>query len=127
VRGALAEGDVVLPTAPFAGTWRTAGVFKAKALQRAGALPDPAWREAAARGGGAATALFRAAFAAAHAPGGGAAAPPAGAVAGGVPSAAAAAAPQLPLEYLAASRELLAAYRLLEMGDLKVGWTLGWT
>jgi hypothetical protein len=110
VRGAVAEGDLVMPAAPFSGTWRAAAVFKAKALQKVGALPDPAWHAAAAGGGHAAAPLCREAFAAAAAAG----------AEGGSGGAAVKAAPQLPLEYLAASRELLTAYRLLEMGDLKV-------
>ncbi|KAI8471929.1 MAG: molecular chaperone [Monoraphidium minutum] len=120
VKGALAEGDLVAPSGPLMGTWRAAAVWRAKALSRVGSL-GAAWRDAAAGGAAAAAALCRdaAADAAAREEGGGAAgaahvSPADGSGGTGVSV-------PLPLEYLAVSRELVAAYRLLEMHDLKPG------
>lgn len=71
----LVEGDVVLLTRPFAGSWRSRFVCPGKELLRVGGMPpatDP---------------------------------------------------PALPLEYLAVSRELMTAYRLLEQhAELKARW-----
>jgi len=111
VKGALCEGDLVQPAAPFGGTWRAAFVSKARGLTRVGSLAarstEAAWRAAAGAGGAAAALLCREAAAAA--------------AASSVLPASSPADPALPLEYLAVSRELITAYRLLEMGDLKVG------
>lgn len=121
MKGSLAEGDLVQPSSPLMGTWRAAAVFRAKSLQRIGCLGDT-WLDAAVGGGAAASAMCREAAALAAAAGGAGGGAGAGGgkgrQGGGVeqePSV------QLPLEYLACSRELLAAYRLLEMHDLKVG------
>jgi hypothetical protein len=104
----------VSPTGPFGGTWRAAAVFKASALTRVGRLPD--WRAAAAGGGAAASTLCReAARAAGEAAEGGRAGGP-----DGQEAAPGEAGPLLPLEYLAVTRELLTAYRLLEMAPCKV-------
>lgn len=110
VKGALVEGDLVQPAAPFAGAWRAALVAPAKSLTKVGSLAhdEPAWRAAVAGGGAAAAACCREAAEAAAAAAG-------GAQADGRPQAA-----LLPLEYMAVSREMVAAYRLLEMGDLQV-------
>ncbi|GBF87666.1 hypothetical protein Rsub_00377 [Raphidocelis subcapitata] len=119
IKGALCEGDLVQPTGPFAGTWRAAMVCKAAALSRVGRLQD--WRAAAGGGGAAAAVLVRQAVEAAAAAG---EAAPVGGRAGGAAASKAAtseAGPLLPLEYLAVSRELLTAYRLLEMAPCKPG------
>ncbi|KIY94338.1 DnaJ-like protein [Monoraphidium neglectum] len=124
VKGALAEGDLVQPAAPLMGTWRAAAVWRAKALTRVGSL-GARWRDAAGGGGAAAAAICRDAAGAAGAANGGAGGKVRGEIkgddststsrlGGGVDV-------LLPLEYLAVSRELLAAYRLLEMHDLKPG------
>jgi hypothetical protein len=105
------------------GTWRAAAVWRAKALTRVGSL-GARWRDAAGGGGAAAAAICRDAAGAAGAANAGAGGKVRGEIkgddststsrlGGGVDV-------LLPLEYLAVSRELLAAYRLLEMHDLKV-------
>lgn len=139
----LAEGDVVLPLHAFAGTWRSLAVHKEKDLLRVGCMPAGGSAAAhlsapapvAAAGSAAAAALLRAAGAdgrGGQQPGGlpapaehaqqplrilqpavvaATAAPATATVADALP---------LPLEYLAVSRELITAYRLLEQERLKV-------
>lgn len=161
----LAEGDVVLLTRPFAGTWRTLAIAKEKDLLRVGSLAGGA--ELAGGGGGSGRAApagggggdgrggALAGSDAEDAPPRGVVAPrdqqqaeggasagdgilrpmskpqaaaPARAAAGGGGGAGAAAADQLPLplEYLAVSRELMTAYRLLEQhAELKAS-SRGW-
>ncbi len=74
---------------------------------------EPAWRAAVAGGGAGAAACCREAADAAAAAG--------NAGGGSQGEGGRQAAALLPLEYLAVSREMVTAYRLLEMGDLQVG------
>ncbi|WIA11729.1 hypothetical protein OEZ85_011824 [Tetradesmus obliquus] len=99
----LAEGDVVLPVVPLLGCWAEGAVVKAKAVARVGRL---------AAGAAAAAAVAAPEGAAADAAG----------TKAGAESATQADELPLPLEYLAAHRELLLAFKLLEAdASLKPG------